>query len=108
MAQAPYCLTRLLALRSSLQGAADVALPPGLDWCATSVNGALSASRDTGQLEVTKLLGADEVRVLGFEAGTDLTSGNAVGHIIKSLDQAFGSTGRGRGTGLRGARPRPR
>ena len=40
-AQAPYCMTRLLALRSSLKSAGDVALPPGLDWCSTSVNGAL-------------------------------------------------------------------
>ncbi len=40
-AQAPYCFTRLQALRSSLQHAAGVALPPGLDWCDTSVNGAL-------------------------------------------------------------------
>ncbi len=88
----PYCLTRLLALRSSVQGAAEAALPPGLDWCATSLHGALDAARDTGQLAVTKLLSADEVRVLGLRAGTDLTSGNAVGHVIRSVDQAFGST----------------
>ena len=91
-AQAPYCFTRLLALRSSLQGAAGVALPPGLDWCATSVNGALRASRDTGQLEVSNLLGPDEVQVLGLKAGTDLTSGNAVGNRITTIDRAFGST----------------
>ena len=56
-AQAPYCLTRLLALRSSLTSVGDAALPPGLDWCSTSVNAALTAARDTGQVEVTKLLG---------------------------------------------------
>jgi len=91
-AQAPYCFARLLVLRSSLQSAAGAALPPGLDWCDTSVAGALGASRDTGQLTVTKLLGSDEVKVLGLKAGTDLTSGNAVGHVINSIDQAFGST----------------
>ncbi len=40
-AQAPYCLTRLLALRSSATSAGDIALPPGLDWCSTSAAGAL-------------------------------------------------------------------
>ncbi len=47
-AQAPYCLTRLLALRASLSSVGDVALPPGLDWCSTSANGALVSSRDFG------------------------------------------------------------
>ncbi len=91
-APAPYCLTRLMALSSSLRSAGDTALPPGLDWCSTSVNGALTSARDTGKMEVTKLLGADEGRVLGFETQAGTGPGNADIQILKSLDQAFGST----------------
>jgi len=71
-AQPPYCMTRLLALRSSLQSAADVALPPGLDWCATSVNGALSSSRDTGQIAITKMLGPDKGSALNHAFGSSV------------------------------------
>ncbi len=91
-AQAPYCLTRLMALQSSLRSEGDVALPPGLDWCSTAVNSALTSSRDSGQIEVTKLLGADEGRVLGFETQAGTGPGNADIQILKSLDQAFGNT----------------
>ncbi len=88
----PYCLTRLLALRSSLQSAGDVALPPGLDWCSTSVNGALESSGATGKVEVTKMLGADEGRVLGFQTQAGTAPGNADIQILKALDEAFSST----------------
>jgi diguanylate cyclase (GGDEF)-like protein len=91
-AQLPYCLTRLLALRASLKTTGDVALPPGLDWCSTSVDSALTTSGDTGQLEVTKLLGSDEGRVLGFQGPAGSAPGNADIETLKSLDQAFGST----------------
>jgi diguanylate cyclase (GGDEF)-like protein len=91
-AQAPYCLTRLLALRSALQTAGDAALPPGLDWCSTSLDSALNTSRDTGQLVVAKMLGADEGRVLGFSPPNGSSLGNAQVQILKSLNQAFGST----------------
>jgi len=91
-AQAPYCLTRLLALRRSIQSAGDIALPPGLDWCSTSVNGALSSSGASGQLEVTKFLGADEGRVLGFQTQAGTAPGNSDIQTLKTLDQAFGST----------------
>ncbi|HEY5026460.1 MAG TPA: bifunctional diguanylate cyclase/phosphodiesterase [Acidimicrobiales bacterium] len=91
-AQAPYCLTRLLALRSSQTSVGDVALPPGLDWCSTSANGALSASRDSGGLEVTKLLSSDEGRLLGFQAAAGTAPGNADIETLKSLDLAFSST----------------
>jgi len=91
-AQPPYCLTRLLALRSALRSAGDAALPPGLDWCSTSVNGALTSSGTTGQLEITKLLGADEGRVLGFTAGAGTAPGNSDIEALKAVDQAFSST----------------
>jgi diguanylate cyclase (GGDEF)-like protein len=91
-AQAPYCLTRLLALRSSLRATGDAAIPPGLDWCSTSVNGALTSSRDTGQIEVTKLLGTGEGRVLGFQAQAGTGPGNSQIQTLKALNQAFGST----------------
>ncbi len=91
-AQPPYCLTRLLALRSALKATGDTALPPGLDWCSTSVGTALASSRDTGQVEVTKLLGADEGRVLGFRTQATTAPGNSDIEILKSLDQAFSST----------------
>jgi diguanylate cyclase (GGDEF)-like protein len=91
-AQAPYCLTRLLALRSSLRATGDAAIPPGLDWCSTSVNSALASSRDTGQVAVTKLLGADEGRVLGFQTPAGTGPGNAQIQTLKALNQAFGST----------------
>ncbi len=91
-AQAPYCLTRLLALRSSLTSVGDAALPPGLDWCSTSVNTALTAARDTGQVEVTKLLGPDEARVLGLQSQAGSAPGNSDVQTLKSLDQAFNST----------------
>ncbi len=91
-AQPPYCLTRLLALRSSRQGAGDLALPSGLDWCSTSVNGALTSSGNTGQLEVTRMLGPDEGRALGFQAQDGGAPGNSDIETLKTLDQAFGST----------------
>ena len=91
-AQSSYCLTRLLALRSGLRTAGDVALPPGLDWCSTSLDSALNSSRDTGQLVVTKMLPADEGRVLGLSALHGSSLGNAQVQILKSLNQAFGST----------------
>ena len=89
-AQFPYCLTRLLALRTSLQSQGDAALPPGLDWCSTSVNGALNTARDTGQLEVAKLLGPDESRVLGLGSRSAAATGTS--ESLKSLNQTFGST----------------
>ncbi len=91
-AQPPYCLTRLLALRSALRSPGDVALPPGLDWCSTSVNGALTSAGATGQLEITKLLGADEGHVLGFSAGAGTAPGNSDIEALKAVDQAFSST----------------
>ncbi len=91
-APAPYCLTRLMALQASARSVGDVALPPGLDWCSTSVNGALTSSRDTGQIEVAKLLGANEGRVLGFQTQAGTGPGNADIQTLKSIDQAFGST----------------
>jgi len=91
-AQSPYCLTRLLALRSSLTSVGDVALPPGLDWCSTSAAGALSTARDTGRLEVTKLLSSDEGRLLGFGSQAGTAPGNADIESLKSVDTAFSST----------------
>jgi len=91
-AQAPYCFTRLLALRSSLKSAGDVALPPGLDWCSTSANAALVSSRGSGQLTVTKLLGADESQMLGIQSQAGTAPGNAAIESLKTLDQAFNST----------------
>jgi diguanylate cyclase (GGDEF)-like protein len=91
-AQAPYCLTRLMALRSALTSAGDIALPPGLDWCSTSSNTALTSARDTGQIEVTKLLGTDEGRVLGFQAQAGSAPGNTDIEALKSLNEAFSST----------------
>src|ERR1700722_10185465 len=91
-AQAPYCLTRLLALRSSVTKPGDLALPPGLDWCSTSANSALAAARDTGGIEVAKLLSGDEGRVLGFGSPAGTAPGNGDIQTLKSIDQAFGST----------------
>jgi hypothetical protein len=91
-AQAPYCLTRLMAVRSALTSAADIALPPGLDWCSTSANGALTSARDTGQIEVTKLLGTDEGRLLGFQSQAGSAPGNTEIEALKSLNEAFSST----------------
>ncbi len=88
----PYCLTRLLALRPSLQSTGDRAMPPGLDWCATSANAALSASAASGQLETTKLLGTDEGRVLGFTSPAGTAPGNADIETLQSLDHAFSSS----------------
>ncbi len=91
-AQAPYCLTRLLALRASLKSAGDVALPPGLDWCSTSAKDALVSSRGSGQLAVTKLLGTDEGRMLGIQPQSGTAPGSAAIETLKTLDQAFNST----------------
>jgi diguanylate cyclase (GGDEF)-like protein len=91
-AQAPYCLTRLLALRASLSSVGDVALPPGLDWCSTSANEALVSSRASSQVAVTKLLGTDEGRMLGIQSQPGTAPGNAAIESLKTLDHAFSST----------------
>ncbi len=88
----PYCLTRLLAVRASLRSTADLALPPGLDWCSTSADAALSASGASGQLEAAKLLGTDEGRVLGITSQAGTAPGNAAIETLQSLNHAFGST----------------
>ena len=86
-----YCLTQLMAARPSLTAAADIALPAGLDWCATAAGRALQASGASGQPVETMML-ASEGAGLGLQGASSPASAGPDVQTLRSLDQAFGST----------------
>ena len=87
-----YCLTQLMAIRSSLVSAADLVLPSGLNLCGTATSKALQQAGDTGRPVESTLLAADEGAGLALSGGSGSISVAAGEQTMRSLDQAFGST----------------
>ena len=93
-AQAPYCLTRLLALRASLtQRRVTPHCPPGLDWCSTSVERARSPRRAIpARSRSRSCSGPTRVGCSGSRPRPERRRGTPTIESLKSLDQAFSST----------------
>ena len=82
----PFCLTRLLSMDLGAQGyASGVQIPPGIDWCASSLGPTLALSRDTGQFVVSRVLDPSSLRLLGIQFVTAGASPGAVNSILKAI-----------------------